>query len=48
VYTIADFSGSTNPVSITPPVGDAGTDLTPFFSFTGAFQTTPTVALVCG
>jgi fibronectin-binding autotransporter adhesin len=50
-YTIADFSASTNATPIVLPAGGiTGTDLTPFFTFTGTFQNTsaPVVTLANG
>ena len=49
-YTIADFSASTNPTPIIAPAAMVGSDLTPFFTVTGAFQPTqtPIVSLTNG
>ncbi|HEX4589622.1 MAG TPA: autotransporter-associated beta strand repeat-containing protein, partial [Gemmataceae bacterium] len=47
-YTIADFSPSSTPSPIMAPSGFSGTNLTPYFNVTGAFQGTPSVSLANG
>jgi fibronectin-binding autotransporter adhesin len=49
-YTIIDYSASTNATPIITPAGFTGSDLTPYFTFSGVFQPipTPTVTLLNG
>jgi autotransporter-associated beta strand protein len=47
-YTIADFSPSTATTKINLPPSIVGTDLTPFFHFTGSFSGTPSASLAGG